>query len=178
MAVWVAFLRGVNVGGHRKVPMAQLRSLCEDAGFTDVRTHIASGNLVLSSSLRSAAKVRTLLEDRIESELGFPVVVVVRSVAQLQKVVDDVPFDDTAHAHVSFLVSAAERAAVRELEDAVTNDAQLTVVGDHAYLLAPQGLGKPFMTGGADRRFSKLGTVRNWRTVQAVLAKAHEPGPK
>jgi uncharacterized protein (DUF1697 family) len=172
VAVWVAFLRGINVGGHRKVPMAALRALCEEAGFTDVRTHIASGNLVVSSPLRSAAKVRALLEERIEAELGFPVVVVVRSVAQLQEVVDDVPYDDLEHTHVSFLVSADERQAVSGFADAVTNEAQLAVVGDHAYLLAPHGLGQPFMTGGADRRFSKVGTVRNWRTVQAVLAKA------
>ncbi|GAB3599975.1 DUF1697 domain-containing protein [Angustibacter peucedani] len=174
MAVWVAFLRGINVGGHRKVPMAQLRAACEAAGLADVRTHIASGNLVMSSPLRSAAKVKALLEKTIEDEFGFEVVTVVRTVAQLQKVVDDVPFDDTDHTHVSFLVSAPERAAVRDMTDAVTNDAELTVVGDHAYLLAPNGLGKPFMTGGADRRFSKVGTVRNWRTVQAVLAKAQE----
>lgn len=175
MAVWVAFLRGINVGGHRTVPMALLRTLCEDAGFTDVRTHIASGNLVLRSSLTSAVPVRELLKLRIEQEFGFPVVVVVRSVDQLQRVVDEVPYDDIEHAHVSFLVSAPERAAVRELQDAVTNGARLTVVGDHGYLLAPNGLGEPFMTGGADRRFTTLGTVRSWRTVQAVLAKAREP---
>ena len=174
MAVWVAFLRGINVGGNRKVPMAELRSLCEDAGLSDVRTLIASGNLVFSSSLRSAAKVRELLEGEIEQHFGFPVVVVVRTPKQLRDVVDGLPFDDAEHAHVSFLVSGGERAAVADLQDALINDAQLEVVGDHAYLLTPNGLGQGFLRPGADRKFGKHGTVRNWRTVNKVLALAEE----
>jgi uncharacterized protein (DUF1697 family) len=174
VAVWVGFLRGINVGGNRKVPMAELRSLCEEAGLTDVRTYIASGNLLFSSPLRSAAKVRDLLEQRIEERFGFPVVVVVRTPKQLRDVVDGLPFDDADHAHVSFMVSGAERAAVKELQDALINDAQLEVVGDHAYLLTPHGLGQGFLKSGADRRFGKVGTVRNWRTVSKVLAMAEE----
>ncbi|GAA4356504.1 DUF1697 domain-containing protein [Angustibacter luteus] len=174
MAVWVGFLRGINVGGHRKVPMAELRSLCEDAGLTDVRTYIASGNLLFSSPLRSAAKVRALLEQRIEEHFGFPVVVVVRTPKQLRDVVDGLPFEDADQAHVSFLVSGAERAEVKDLQAALINDAQLEVVGDHAYLLTPNGLGQGFLKSGADRRFGKVGTARNWRTVTKVLSMAEE----
>jgi uncharacterized protein (DUF1697 family) len=174
MAVWVAFLRGINVGGNRKVPMAELRSLCEEAGLADVRTYIASGNLLFTSSARSAAKVRALLEKRIEEHFGFPVVVVVRSPKQLRDVVDGLPFDDPDHAHVSFLVSGSERAATEELQAALINDARLEVVGDHAYLLTPKGLGQGFLKPGADRKFGKVGTVRNWRTVCKVLAMAED----
>jgi uncharacterized protein (DUF1697 family) len=172
VAVWVAFLRGVNVGGNRKVPMAELRSVCEAAGLTDVRTLIASGNVVFTSSARSAAKLRELLEREIEQHFGFPVIVVVRTPAQLRAVVDGLPFDDAEHAHVSFLVSGPEQEAVRQLQDALVNDAQLEVAGDHAYLLTPKGLGQGFLRPGADRRFGKVGTVRNWRTVTKVLALA------
>jgi uncharacterized protein (DUF1697 family) len=174
VAVWIGFLRGINVGGNRKVPMAELRSLCEDAGLTDVRTYIASGNLLFSSPQRSAAKVRALLEEKIEQHFGFPVVVVVRTPSQLRDVVDGLPFDDAEHAHVSFMVSGAERAAVQDLQDSLINDARLEVVGDHAYLLTPKGLGQGFLKSGADRRFGKVGTVRNWRTVSKVLAMAEE----
>ncbi|WP_426560941.1 DUF1697 domain-containing protein [Angustibacter sp. McL0619] len=172
MAVWVAFLRGINVGGNRKLPMAELRSLCEEAGLTDVRTYIASGNLVFSSTMRSSAKVRELIEQRIEEHFGFPVVVVVRTPKQLREVVDGLPFDDADHAHVSFMVSGSERAATEELQEALINDARLEVVGDHAYLLVPNGLGQGFLRPGADRKFGKVGTVRNWRTVGKVLAMA------
>jgi len=174
VAVWVALLRGVNVGGNRRVPMADLRSVCEEAGFDDVRTLIASGNVVLTSSMRSAAKVREALERGIEERFGFPVVVVVRTPAQLQRVVDDLPFDDTEHVNVAFLVSAPERAAVAELEDALVNDAELRVVGDHAYLRAPHGLGQPTMKPAAARRFSANATVRNWRTVTRLLEMAQQ----
>src|SRR3954447_20855956 len=103
MATWVALLRAINVGG-RKVPMAELRTLCEELGLTDVRTYIASGNVVLRSPLRSAGKVRALLEPALEERFGFPVVVVVRTPEQLRAVVDVLPFDDPDHTHVSFLV--------------------------------------------------------------------------
>ena len=173
MATWVALLRAVNVGG-RKVPMADLRALCEELGLDDVRTYIASGNVVFGSTLRSAAKVRALLEPALEKRFGFPVVVVVRSPKQLRKVVDELPFNDPDHAHVSFLVDGHEVHQMEDLQESLINDARLEVVGDHAYLLTPKGLGQGFLKPGADRRFGKVGTVRNWRTVLKLLEMAEE----
>jgi len=111
-----------------------------------------------------------VLEQRIEEHFGFPVVVVVRTPKQLRAVVNGLPFDDPEHAHVSFLVSGPEHDAVVELQDSLINDARLEVVGDHAYLLTPKGLGQGFLKSGADRRFGKVGTVRNWRTVEALAS--------
>ena len=173
MATWVALLRAVNVGG-RKVPMADLRALCEELGLEDVRTYIASGNVVFRSPLRSAARVRELLEPALEERFGFPVVVVVRSPTQLRAVVDGLPFDDPEHAHVSFLVDGHEVDQMKDLQDSLINDAQLTVKGDHAYLLTPKGLGQGFLKPGADRRFGKVGTARNWRTVLKLTELAEE----
>src|SRR4029453_8567157 len=71
MTAWVALLRGINVGGNRKVPMARLRELCADAGLSDVRTYIASGNLVFSSPHRSSSQLEELVADLVEREHGF-----------------------------------------------------------------------------------------------------------
>jgi len=86
MTTWVALLRGINLGPHHKVPMADLRALCADLGFTEVRTYIASGNVVCSSSHRSATAVRTTVERGLRSRFGFDVPVVVRTPAQLRTV--------------------------------------------------------------------------------------------
>jgi uncharacterized protein (DUF1697 family) len=86
----VALLRGINVGGRNKVPMADLRAAVEDVGHTDVTTYIQSGN-VLFSSTRPRAEIETELEQRLERHLGFPLVVVVRSHAQLRAIVQQAP---------------------------------------------------------------------------------------
>lgn len=95
MATHVVLLRAVNVGGTGKLPMAELRALCEGAGFADVRTYIASGNVVLRSPA-SARKVRDMLETRLQAHVGKPVGVVVRSAAELAAVVERNPFPQAA----------------------------------------------------------------------------------
>src|SRR4051795_13619494 len=80
MARFVALLRGINVGGHRKVPMARLREVLEAAGFEDVATYVQSGNVVLTApARRAAARVGRDIEAAIEAGFGFPVDVVVRT---------------------------------------------------------------------------------------------------
>ena len=87
---YVALLRGINVGGRNKVPMAELRATFEDAGHTDVRTYIQSGNVVFRST-EPRASLEVAVERMLERHLGFPLVVVVRSHAQLRSVVANAP---------------------------------------------------------------------------------------
>jgi uncharacterized protein (DUF1697 family) len=105
----VAWLRGINVGGRNKVPMADLRAAFEDIGHTEVSTYIQSGN-VLFTSTKSRAAVEAELESALERHLGYPLVVVVRSHAQLRAVVGDAPRGfgtkpDEFHSDVIFLRS-------------------------------------------------------------------------
>ena len=93
MASFIALLRAVNVGGTGKLPMSELKSMCEAAGFEQVRTYIASGNVVFKSRL-SEAKVKALLEARLEIYAGKPVDVMVRSHAELAAVLTNNPFPD------------------------------------------------------------------------------------
>ena len=92
MTRYIAFLRAVNVGG-RKVEMAKLRKAVEDAGFEDVATYIASGNLFFDSSLRSKAKIVDTLEAAMDDHLGFEVPVALRTVAELEQLVESNPFE-------------------------------------------------------------------------------------
>ena len=81
---YVALLRGINVGGRNKVPMAELRTAVEDVGHTDVTTYIQSGNVLFTSS-KPRASLEAGLERALERHFGFPLVVVVRSHAQLRR---------------------------------------------------------------------------------------------
>ena len=91
MPVQIALLRGVNVGGHKKVEMARLRALLERLGQTDVRTYVQSGNVVFGGRRRTEEQ----LERAIEDEFGFPVAVQLRDLAAMRRLCESIPDDWT-----------------------------------------------------------------------------------
>jgi uncharacterized protein (DUF1697 family) len=95
MAVFVALLRAVNVGGTGKLPMSDLKALCESAGFAKVRTYIASGNVIFEDP-KSAAQVKALLEAALETYAGKPVGVLVRTADEMAQVLAENPFPEAA----------------------------------------------------------------------------------
>lgn len=95
MATFVALLRAVNVGGTGKLPMGDLKMLCETAGFSRVRTYIASGNVVFESR-KTAAQVKAILETALETYAGKPVGVLVRTASEMAEVLANNPFPEAA----------------------------------------------------------------------------------
>lgn len=95
MPVYVALLRAVNVGGTGKLPMTELKDICADAGFASVRTYIASGNVVFSSTLKSP-QVASELEKRLQAYAGKPVGVLIRTASELAGVLAANPFPKAA----------------------------------------------------------------------------------
>ncbi|MGX4772096.1 DUF1697 domain-containing protein [Bradyrhizobium guangdongense] len=95
MAAFVALLRAVNVGGTGKLPMTELKAMCEELGFAAVRTYIASGNVVFTSR-KSESAIRAALEKRLHAYAGAPVGVLVRSAAEMAEVLADNPFPKAA----------------------------------------------------------------------------------
>jgi uncharacterized protein (DUF1697 family) len=95
MVTYVALLRAVNVGGTGKLPMSDLKAMCTDAGFLQVRTYIASGNVVFQSKA-SPTKVKADLEARLLAYVGKPVEVIVRTAAQMAAVLKANPFPKAA----------------------------------------------------------------------------------
>jgi len=165
----VALLRGVNLGG-RKVIMSELRAACEGAGFTDVETLIASGNLVLCSKLKGE-KLEKKLEAVILEELGLKTDVHVRDAAQLAAILAANPFKAFAKTSPNFLVVYFMRAKASAAEIETMRKTSLT--GEEVkqgngclYIKFPKGQGiSKFKT-------PKLGTARNWNTVTKLAAMA------
>lgn len=114
--VYVALLRGINVGGKNKVDMKQLKAAFEDAGMTSVRTYINSGNVIFSSSSRSRARLTEVLEDAIDRTFGFGVGVLVRDLTSMRAIVKALPGtwvnDATMKCDVMFLWDDVARASV------------------------------------------------------------------
>jgi uncharacterized protein (DUF1697 family) len=171
----VALLRGINVGGRNKVPMAELRAAVEDIGHTDVATYIQSGN-VLFTSTRARAEVESGLEDALERRFGFPLVVVVRTHAQLRAVVRQAPKGfgekpDTFHSDVIFLrapLTPAKAMKVVKLRDEVDQAWTGKGVLYFARLSARRTQSKMSSIVGTPEY--ALMTIRSWSTTTKLLA--------
>ena len=176
---YAALLRGINVGGKHKLPMADLRDLFAEAGGTDVRTYIQSGNVVFRAPEDVAARLPALVEDAIAARHGFSVPLVLRRAEALASVVADNPFlaegADPAALHVAFLQAQPTPAAVRTLDPDRSPPDRFKVQGQEVYLHCPNGLARTRLTADYfDHRLETVATFRNWRTVQRLVAMAAE----
>ena len=178
MKPYVALLRAINLGSRNKVSMSDLRALFAALGFEDVSTYVQSGNVVFKAS-GNADDLTAAIEDRVRSDLGLGVRVLVRTGAQLAKVVDGNPFAardaDPAGLHVTFLAEKPSAAAVRGLDPARSDPDEFRVAGREVYLLCPNGYGRSKLTNAYfEKQLGVAATTRNWRTVTklAELARA------
>jgi uncharacterized protein (DUF1697 family) len=165
----VALLRGVNLGG-RKVVMSELRAACQGAGFTDVETLIASGNLVLGSKFKSA-RLENLLEAVINAELGLSTDVYVRTGPELEAIMAANPFKAFAKTNANFLVvyfmrAKASAAEMEAMEKTALTGEEIKQGKDCLYIKFPKG------QGVSKLKLPKLGTARNWNTVTKLAAMA------
>ena len=164
MTVFVALLRAVNVGGTGKLPMATLKALCEEAGFTNVRTYIASGNVIFESRL-AEQRVKALLESRLLAVTGAPVGALLRTREALVAVRDDNPFIGRPGNRTMALFldeapprDAAGKATRRTTEEIVCGTREI-------YLYYPDGMGQSKLA----LPDMKKGTARNMNTVAKLV---------
>lgn len=171
--VYIALLRAINVGGTKKLLMADLRAMFEAAGCTDVRTYIQSGNVVFRSEPELAARIPALIEAEIAATKGFQVPVVTRSAAEWRAVVAGNPFlaagVDSAHLHVGFLADAPTAARIAQLDPDRSPPDVFQVRGREVYLHFPNGTARSKLTVDYfDRTLGTTITIRNWRTVRKL----------
>ena len=169
----VALLRGINLARSRRVSMAELRRVLTEAGHGDVKTHLQSGNVVLSSGARGAALERRL-ERELADALGIEIKVLVRSRAELAGIVKRDPLGDVADNSsryvVTFLASKPSAKLVRELEALTAEPERMAASGREIYTRHPDGLARSQVAKAlADRRLGIPATARNWNTVRKLL---------
>ena len=169
MGPFIALLRAVNVGGTDKLPMAELKAMCEALGFSAVRTYIASGNVVFHSR-KSEAAIKALLEKRLEAYAGKPVGVLVRSAAEMAQVAADNPFPKaapnfTAAVFLDHPPPADALSGVRGRQDEKIHLGRREI-----FIHYPNGMGKSKLVIAA----AKSGTARNMNTVATLARMAAE----
>jgi len=168
----VALLRGINVGGRNSIAMTDLRAIFEDLGHRHVETYLQSGN-VLFEATGASASLATTVGRRITAELGLDVPVIVRTGADLQKIVTTNPFladgADPATLHVVFAAGRATSGALGDLEPERFSPDQFVHRGREVYVVCPNGYGRTKLTNAFFE--ARLGrgagatTTRNWKTV-------------
>ncbi|MBW1880712.1 MAG: DUF1697 domain-containing protein [Deltaproteobacteria bacterium] len=173
VSTWVVLLRGINVGGRNKVPMAALRGLLEALGCGEVRTYIQSGNTVLTATKTLAARLPEALAEAMAERFGFRVSVLLRAGRDLERVATTNPFlatgADPRQLHVAFLAEVPEASAVATLDPDRSPPDRFIVRGPEVFLHLPNGVGRTKLTNAyLDRTLGTTSTVRNWRTVLAL----------
>lgn len=173
MARYVALVRGINVGGHRRVSMGDLRGLTEALGHEDVRTYVQSGNVLFTSSARSERKLEEGFEKAIAKELGHEVRVMVRSASHLERIITENPYGDRKpepkQLHVVFLADKPKAADVRSFDTTAYEPDEVTAMERDLYVYLPNGAGQAKLTNAIlEKRLGVPGTMRNWRTVTTL----------
>ncbi|MES2015401.1 MAG: DUF1697 domain-containing protein [Pseudomonadota bacterium] len=173
MPTFVALLRAVNVGGTGKLPMTELKNMCEAAGFTSVRTYIASGNVVFDSRL-SETKVKAALEAALLQYAGKPVKVMVRSGAELAQVLAANPFAHEApnRTVAIFLDGAPPADTLQTLSG--KKDEEIALGTREIYVHYGEGMGQSKL----NIRAAAEGTARNINTIAKLAEMASAPKPK
>ncbi|MET8183534.1 DUF1697 domain-containing protein [Streptomyces sp. NPDC005336] len=178
MASQIALLRGINVGGNKRFPMARQRELMADLGFTDVTVHLQSGNIVFADPGTPPEETARTLEERFAADLGFSVPVLVRTRDELAATIEANPYPEaTAEPktlHVVFLSDApADTAPLDALDLASYAPDEFRLIGGALYLHCPDGIGRSKLAAKVTGlRLGVLATARNWNTVTKLLALA------
>ncbi len=173
----IALLRGINVGGKNRLPMAELRALFEELGCADVRTYIQSGNVVFTADSSVAGELPERVEWAIGERFGLGVPVVLRDAAELEEAARANPFleegADEKTLHLMFLRDRPEQARVEALDPERSPPDRFVVRGREVYLCCPNGVARTKLTTGYfDTRLETVSTVRNLRTVHKLLEMA------
>jgi len=172
MGRYIVLLRAVMPSGKNKVPMAQLREVLSAAGFDNVRTYIQSGNALVDSS-RPAREVATRVHALIKDEIGPDLGVVVRTAAQLRKVLEGNPFRDGHDQSRVFYALFAKRppaAKVKQLLAEDLGEESLAISGDVAYMYIPGLYGRNRLSNNfLEKRLGVVGTMRNANTLRRLV---------
>jgi uncharacterized protein (DUF1697 family) len=171
---YAALLRGINVGGNKKVSMAQLRELLGGLSYTEVATLLQSGNAVFTSPKRSSSTLASTIAGAIAAEFGMDVKVMIRTAGELADVVARNPMlgepENPSRFFVAFLSAAPEPDRVAEIEAESFGADKIWISGSEAFLWCPAGAADTRLSNAViEKRLRVASTSRNWNTVRKLV---------
>ena len=178
MPVIICLLRGVNVGGHNLIKMDALKALCVSLKLKDPQTYVQSGNVIFSTEENDLAKLGTRIQDAIERKIGFRPNVMLRTAAEMRKVVARNPFAKRSGIEpgkllVNFLAADPGKDAREKALAIKIGPEEMHLIGREAYIYFPNGQGRSkFPWPAIERALGTSGTGRNWNSVTKMLEMA------
>ncbi len=169
---WIGLFRGVNVGGNNKLPMKELVKRMEAAGFTQVKTYIASGNVVFGAD-GDVADLQKRIEDLIETHFGFRSKLFLVTSDHLQKLLDANPFKDHEHQgkaqHLFFIQGPITKADTARMDALKADNEAYKLTDECFYFYAPDGVGRSKLIEKLAQCLKADMTARNLNTVETLL---------
>lgn len=181
MVTYIALLRGINVGGKNIIKMAELKRVFESIGLIEVQTYIQSGNVLFKSD-DDEVSLRKVIESGIKSAFGLELTVVLRTIAELERVICNCPFSEgevveadlaseTESLYVAFLTQAPLQEKIEKLNSYKSENDEYKVVGREVFLLFNNSIRNSKLASNL-HRLDVSATVRNWKTVNKLLSLA------
>ncbi|WP_430409826.1 DUF1697 domain-containing protein [Kordia sp.] len=166
--IYIAILRGINVSGSRKLPMAELRTLLSELGLTEVQTYIQSGNAVFESEEKNQEKLGSQIAEAIKNQYDYEVPVLVKTIAQWKTAMANNPFTeaDISKQAITFLATTPEETTI-EID---SKEDRFQIINSEVYLYCPNGFGRSKLTNNLfERKLNTQATTRNWKTIYKLL---------
>ncbi len=173
MITYIALLRGINVSGQKKVPMADLRSLLEKSGLQNVQTYIQSGNVIFQSVQTEILELESLIQKSIRSHFGFDVFVLVKTKKDLQSILNDGPFSDqkTEQSYFTLLHHAPEINLVDDVKKIDYHNEEFIISDQCVYFYSDAGYGNAKCNNNFfERKLKVTATTRNFKTMTKLLS--------
>ncbi|WP_349676616.1 DUF1697 domain-containing protein [Clostridium sp. UBA1652] len=174
---YIALLRGINVGGKNIIKMAQLKAIFEDIGFQNVKTYIQSGNVLFSSD-KSESVLINIIEEKIYTNVGFKVSVILRSEEELNKIIQNCPFSEkeilevqgnssSEVLYVAFLKQEPLEENIDKFSVYETGEDKYKIIGRDVYLLFHDSI-RNSKLGNNLGKLDNSATTRNWKTINKI----------
>ena len=179
MTVIISMLRGVNVGGHNRIKMEDLRALYQSLGLRDPQTYVQSGNVVFRTKERDLVRLAKRIETGIERRFAFRIGVILRTSSDLRDVIARNPFAtrhamDPAKLIITFLATDLGSESRRQILEIKAGLEDVHPDGREIYIYFPDGMGRSKLPALLEKTLKKSGTARNWNTVTKLLAMADQ----
>lgn len=173
MPTYISLLRGINVGGHKKIKMVDLKSLYEELGFTNVQTYIQSGNVVFEYQATVAIKLQQLIFEKIQSHYGFEVPNLILTPKEVEEALNNNPYQNIEKPYFTFLSELPKQENIDALNSISFDNEFFELIGKVTYSHYPNGVGRAKMTlNFFEKKLKVTATARNLNTTKKLLEMA------
>lgn len=171
---YVALLRGINVGGQKKIKMIDLKAMFESLEFKNVKTYIQSGNVIFDSDIINIIKLTNQIEQKISDTCGFLVKIIIRTDEEFRNIVNNNPFlkepnIELDKLHVTLLSDIPDPSKVLFLDIKKEENEKILIISREVYLYCPNGYGKTKLNNVMlEKKINTIATTRNWKTINNI----------